>query len=107
MEDISITNVTMRDIVNAPIFIRLGARLRGPEGTQVGGASRIRITSITAYNVSADSGILISGLADKPIEYLTLSDILIPSVPWTPTYGACWRPTTALFATLTTRWADC
>ena len=30
MEDVTITNLTMRDIVNAPIFIRLGARLRGP-----------------------------------------------------------------------------
>ena len=31
MEDITVSNLTMRDIVNTPIFIRLGARLRGPE----------------------------------------------------------------------------
>ena len=37
MEDITITNTTMRDIVTSPLFLRLGARLRGPkESTQVG-----------------------------------------------------------------------
>lgn len=32
LEDIVISNITMRDIVNAPIFLRLGARMRSPEG---------------------------------------------------------------------------
>ena len=32
LEDITISNITMRDIVTAPIFLRLGARLRGPRG---------------------------------------------------------------------------
>jgi len=31
LEDVTITNITMRDIINAPIFLRLGARMRGPE----------------------------------------------------------------------------
>jgi polygalacturonase len=30
LEDITITNTTMRDLVSGPIFMRLGARLRGP-----------------------------------------------------------------------------
>ena len=30
IEDVTISNITMRDIVNAPIFIRLGNRARGP-----------------------------------------------------------------------------
>ena len=36
LEDIVISNITMRNIVNAPIFLRLGARMRSPEGTPVG-----------------------------------------------------------------------
>src|SRR5580692_10268075 len=37
LEDITVTNLTMRDINNCPIFLRLGARLRGPkESTKVG-----------------------------------------------------------------------
>ena len=77
MEDITISNITMRDIANAPIFIRLGARLRGPEGTKVGTARRIKIDNVVAHNVSAESGILIAGLEDHPIEDLSLSNIFI------------------------------
>ena len=36
IEEITFTGVTMRDIRNAPFFLRLGARLRGPAGTSVG-----------------------------------------------------------------------
>lgn len=77
MEDITISNIAMRDIINAPIFVRLGARLRGPEGTKVGTARRIKFDTIVAHNVSAQSGILIAGLADHPIEDLSLSNIFI------------------------------
>jgi len=30
LEDVTINNITMRDIANAPIFLRLGSRMRGP-----------------------------------------------------------------------------
>ncbi|HVU36165.1 MAG TPA: right-handed parallel beta-helix repeat-containing protein [Opitutaceae bacterium] len=80
MEDIAVSNITMRDIVNAPIFIRLGARLRGPDGTKVGTARRIKIDNIVAHNVAAQSGILIAGLKHNPIEDLTLSNIFIDYV---------------------------
>jgi polygalacturonase len=77
MEDIAITNITMRDIQNAPIFVRLGARLRGPEGTAMGTARRIKISNIVAYNTLFEQGILISGVPGTPIEDLTLSNIFI------------------------------
>lgn len=75
MEDISIVNTTMRDIVNAPIFIRLGARLRAPDDSKVGTARRIKINTLIAQNVAASSGILISGVPHHPIEDLSLSNI--------------------------------
>jgi polygalacturonase len=34
LEDIAISNITMRDISNCPIFLRLGARMRGPAGVR-------------------------------------------------------------------------
>ena len=43
LEDIVISNITMRDIVNAPFFLRLGKRMRSPEGTPVGSMKRILI----------------------------------------------------------------
>ena len=67
----------MRDIVNAPIFIRLGARLRGPDEPPVGAVRRINISNIIASNVAPDQGILISGLPDHPIEDVNLSNIRI------------------------------
>jgi len=77
MEDITISNITMRDIVNAPIFIRLGARLRGPDHPKPGTARRIRIENLVAHNVTAEAGILIAGLADAPVEDLSLSHVFI------------------------------
>ena len=76
MEDITVSNLTMRDIVSAPIFIRLGARLRGPEA-KIGTARRIKIDNVIAHNVGSRSGILISGLTAEPIRDLSLSNIFI------------------------------
>ena len=32
LEDVTVSNLTMRDIVRAPIFLRLGRRMRAPQG---------------------------------------------------------------------------
>jgi hypothetical protein len=77
LEDVSFSKITMRDIVNAPIFIRLGARLRGPDNPPVGAVRRVSISNVIAYNVSSEHGILISGLPDHPIEDVSLSNIRI------------------------------
>jgi len=80
MEDITISNLTMRDINNAPIYIRLGERLRGPAPIAVGTARRIKIDNVVAHNVAAQSGILIVGEAGHPVEDVTLSNIFIDFV---------------------------
>src|SRR5215831_17934097 len=54
LEDVTINNLTMRDISNSPIFLRLGTRLRGPkESTAVGALRRVIISNVVVYN--ADS----------------------------------------------------
>jgi parallel beta-helix repeat protein len=77
LEDIAISNVTMRDVVNAPVFIRLGARLRAPDAKTPGQVRRILINNVVAYGVSADHGILIVGLPGYPIEDVTISNVQI------------------------------
>jgi len=77
MEDISITNITMRDIVNAPIFVRLGARMRGPENAAIGTAKRILISNVMAYNVDGTQAAIIAGLPGNEIQDLTLDNIHI------------------------------
>jgi polygalacturonase len=77
LEDVTISNITMRDIVNAPIFIRLGARMRGPDTIPVGQCRRIIIQNIVAWNVDQKYGAIISGLPGHDIEDLQLSNIRI------------------------------
>jgi polygalacturonase len=77
IEDVAITNITMRDIVNAPIFVRLGNRARGPAGTVPGVINRVRISNVVASNVDSRHGVLISGIPGHAVEDLRLSDIRI------------------------------
>ena len=79
LEDITITNITMRDIDNSPIFLRIGARMRGPEGVPVGELRRVIISNLIAYNTNAQQGILISGLPGHTIKDVDLRDIKIYS----------------------------
>jgi polygalacturonase len=74
-EDVAISNITMRNVVDSPIFVRLGSRLRGPDGTKVGTIRRLSISNVTAYGATLCS--IISGVPGHEIEDLTLSDIRV------------------------------
>lgn len=77
LEDITITNITMRDIVNSPIFLRLGARMRGPAGAPVGKLRRVQISNVVAYNADPRYASIISGIPGHHIEDVKLSNIRI------------------------------
>jgi len=75
LEDVVISNVAMHHVVNAPIFIRLGARLRSPDARGPGHVRRILIENITAWNASRDHGIILAGLRERPIEDVVLANL--------------------------------
>src|SRR5580693_6434301 len=77
LEDIAITNITMRDIVSAPIFLRLGSRMRGPAGVPVGTLRRVLISNVVCSNSEASLGSILSGIPGHPIEDIQLNDIYI------------------------------
>jgi polygalacturonase len=78
MEDIAITNITMREINTGPIFMRLGARLRGPkESTKVGTLRRILVNNLTCHNASQKVSSVLSGIPGYAIEDVKLSNIYI------------------------------
>ncbi|HYT76504.1 MAG TPA: glycoside hydrolase family 28 protein [Vicinamibacterales bacterium] len=77
IEDVTIDNITMRDIVNAPIFIRRGNRARTPGEPPPGVLRRVFISNVVASGVSDGQEILISGIPGYPIEDLRLSNIRI------------------------------
>jgi polygalacturonase len=77
-EDIAVSNITMRDVINAPLFFRLGSRLRGPkETTKVGTLRRVVVDNLVSYNTGSQLSSIISGIPDYPILDLKLSNIFI------------------------------
>jgi polygalacturonase len=79
MEDVVISNLVMREVMNAPIFIRLAARLRAPDATRPGTATRIAITHVVAHDVAPEHGIFIAGLPGYPVTDVRLSGIRLHS----------------------------
>lgn len=79
LEDISISNITMRDIANLPIFMRLGSRMRGPQGTPVGKLRRVNISNLVVSGTAGRYASIISGIPGHDIEDLKLNDIYILS----------------------------
>ncbi|MEP6847882.1 MAG: glycoside hydrolase family 28 protein [Acidobacteriota bacterium] len=77
IEDVSISNITMRDITTAPIFIRSGARRRGPEGTPIGGIHRVNISNVVVSDAESKYASIIAGLNGHDIEDVKLSNIRI------------------------------
>lgn len=77
IEDVTVTNITMRDVTTAPLFIRLGNRARGPEGTAIGAIRRITISNLTASGADPRYASIIAGIAGYPIEDVTISDVRI------------------------------
>lgn len=77
IEDVTISNITMRDITTAPIFIRLGKRQRAPDGTAVAKIKRIIIDNVVVSDAHHEYASIIAGLAESPIEDVRLSNIRI------------------------------
>ncbi len=76
LEDITFTGITMRDIQNTPILLRLGSRLRGPKGTAVGTLKRVILSNIVSYNCKGEFGAggIIAGIAGHNVEDIKVSD---------------------------------
>ena len=75
LEDVTVSNIVMRDINAAPIFLRLGARMRSPKGTPVGHLRRVNIDNVRVYNSDSMYVCLITGIPGHSIEDVKLSNI--------------------------------
>jgi polygalacturonase len=77
-EDIAISNITMRDVVSAPLFWRLGDRLRGPkETTKVGTLQRVVVDNLVSYNTAPHISSILSGIPDHAIRDIKISNVYI------------------------------
>jgi polygalacturonase len=77
LEDVTISNITMRDITNAPFFLRLGSRMRGPEGVEIGKLRRVNISNVVIYDANPRYGSMIMGIPGHEIEDVKFSNIRI------------------------------
>jgi polygalacturonase len=85
LEDITVTNITMRDIISCPIFLRLGSRLRGPKGTGdqstvVGTLQRVLISGINCFNSASKFGSNITGIPGFNVKDVKISDVFVQHV---------------------------
>jgi Pectate lyase superfamily protein len=80
LEDACISNISMREIVDVPFFLRLGRRMRGPEGMAVGQLRRVLISNIVVSLSSSRQAGIISGIPGHRIEDIRFSDVqlLVP-----------------------------
>ena len=75
IEDVEIENVRLVEMTSAPLFLRLGARLRGPEGTRPGALRRVSVRGLAGESALADLPVILAGLADHPIEDVRLENL--------------------------------
>jgi len=77
LEDVTFNNITMRDISGSPIFLRLGARMRGPQGLPVGALHRVILSNIVSYNASGHLPAIVSGIPGHFIEDLKVNNLYL------------------------------
>jgi hypothetical protein len=77
LEDITISNIAMRDITDMPFFLRLGSRMRGPKGLPVGQLRRVLISNIVVSNAESKQAAFISGIPGHYIEDVKFDNIYI------------------------------
>ncbi|HZQ42535.1 MAG TPA: glycoside hydrolase family 28 protein [Acidobacteriaceae bacterium] len=75
LEDIAITGNTMREIVDAPLFLRLNRRNRNPKETlRPGTLRRLLISNIVSHDSMSSTSSLFSGIPENLIEDVKLAD---------------------------------
>ena len=74
-EDIAISNITLRDTDDAPIFLRLNRRNRGPAETmRPGTLRRVLISNIVSYNSASTGAAILNGIPSNLIEDVKINN---------------------------------
>jgi len=79
LEDITVDNITMRNVLDYAIYITTGKRDRTPNLTTSSHARNILISNVIADGVGKMSGIQIMGMPDVPVEGVRLDNIRLIS----------------------------
>ena len=77
MKDIRVSDLTMRDICNSPIYIRLGNRMRAPEGFHPSKVSDIRISNVHVTDADSRYACLIAGTEEHPVSHVRIKNLYV------------------------------
>jgi len=77
VEDVTFTGITMRECANSVLLLRLGRRMRAPEGTPVGTMRRVILSNIVSSNCLSKVASTISGIPGYKIEDVKISDVYL------------------------------
>lgn len=79
IENVTCTNLTMRDVYGAPIFVRLGARMRGPQGVSPGRIRWLILSNISCVNAGGSEPVssILAGIPGHAIEDVKIHDITL------------------------------
>ena len=74
LQDVTISNITMRS-VQTPIFLRLGARMRGPSTLTIGSLQRVSIGNISIIDADPRYPSTISGIPGHLIDDVRIGNV--------------------------------
>ena len=77
MKDIRVSHLTMHDICNSPIYIRLGDRMRAPEGFHPSKVSDVRISHVRVIDADSRYACLIAGVEGHPVRKVRISNLYV------------------------------
>ncbi|SNT42858.1 Polygalacturonase [Granulicella rosea] len=89
IEDIAISNITLRDTDDIPIFLRLGRRNRGPvETMRPGCLRRVLVSNVVSYNATSNAAAILSGIPSNLIEDVKFNNCYFENAGLPTTFGS-------------------
>ena len=77
LEDIDVSELTMNDICNSPIYIRLGDRMRGPKELPPSTVRNIRIRDVFVHDADSRYACLIAGIEGHPVRDVSIKNLSV------------------------------
>jgi polygalacturonase len=77
LEDVAISNITARDVTDVAFFLRLGRRMRGPQGIPIGQLRRVSISNVVVSSANSRQAAIISGIPERQIEDVRFTQVYV------------------------------
>ncbi len=77
MEHIRVSDLKMHDICNSPVYIRLGNRMRAPEGFHPSTVDDIRIRNVHVTDADSRYACLIAGTEGHPVRNVRIQNLYV------------------------------